>query len=175
MKSKEAKDLIIKEIDRVRNHKVQLSQGCVACHIIMVLKNNLQKPEQDSADLLSEILTDDLKLNERFIETVEQIHMTERNLGGAFALRQRDSKDAYLETYFKNVIEELESDLVHTDLKIVLRKLILSYLGLYLAQTLGIDYHAATEELYYLLRKDEQKNRRVDGLISKISGNLSNR
>ncbi len=173
MEKHEAKNMIISEIDKIRNHKTQLNQGCVACHIIMTLRDNFQRSEQDSADILSEVLSDDLKLNEKFIDTVEQIHMVERNLGGAFALRERKSKNAYLDTYFKNVIEELESDLLHTEFKLVIRKLILSYVGLYLAQTLGVDYHAATEELYYLLRKNDQKNEKIDDLISKITSGLS--
>jgi hypothetical protein len=55
----------------------------------------------------------------------------------------------------------------------LLRKLLLAYLGLYIAQTIGVDYHAATEELYYLLRKDGRKNSKLDEFISKLESKIS--
>jgi hypothetical protein len=45
---------------------------------------------------------------------------------------------------------------------------VLAYISLYLAQTIGVDYHAATEELYYLLRKKDSKNAQIDEIISKM-------
>jgi hypothetical protein len=38
-----------------------------------------------------------------------------------------------------------------------MRKLILSNIALNIAQNLGIDYHAATEELYYYMRKHDEQ------------------
>ena len=35
---------------------------------------------------------------------------------------------------------------------IVMRKLLITYLSLQLAQSIGIDHHAAKEELYYYMR-----------------------
>ncbi|MBV9667989.1 MAG: hypothetical protein JO327_07645 [Nitrososphaeraceae archaeon] len=43
--------------------------------------------ESDAADLLSEILFHNPKLNERFIEMVENIHMKQRMIGIPFPLR----------------------------------------------------------------------------------------
>ena len=64
------------------------------------------------------------------------------------------------------------SDLVMFSPEILLRKLLLVYLSLYIAQTIGVDYHAATEELYYILRKDEEKNRIIDDFIVKLQNRI---
>lgn len=168
MNQREAKTLIRETLQKIKKHEIELHASCVACHVIFSLKQKSGRSEQDAADLLSEVLTHDSKLNSEFIDIVEQIHMHERGMGGAFAARQRDSKDSYLEAYFSNVLDELSSDLQFASPEILLRKLLLSYLGLYLAQTIGIDYHAATEELYYLLRKDGSKNSKIAQLIAKF-------
>lgn len=168
MTPREAETLVRKTIDKIKNHEMELHQGCVACHVIFTIKQNAGRSEQDAADLLSEILTHNPKLNSEFITAVEQIHMKERGMGGAFAMRERESKDSYLETYFSNVLDELTSDLRFASHEVILRKLLLSYLALYLAQTIGVDYHAATEEMYYLLRKDDVKNSKIARLIAKF-------
>ncbi|MDE1764720.1 MAG: hypothetical protein KGI27_00455 [Thaumarchaeota archaeon] len=168
MNFREAETLVKETLDCIKNHKMELQQGCVACHVIFSLKQSSGRSEQDAADLLSEILTHDPKLNSEFIEVVEQIHMKERNMGGAFAMRERESKDSYLEAYFSNVLDELASDLHFGTHHMILRKLLLSYLALYLAQTIGVDYHAATEEMYYLLRKDDAKNSKIAHLIARF-------
>jgi len=54
-----------------------------------------------------------------------------------------------------------------------LRKLLLSSISLQIAQNIGIDYHAATEELYYYIRKNEQNTnqhliRFIDSFYEKI-------
>ncbi len=165
---KEGDQLVRKTLDVIRHHEAELHGGCVACHVIFSIKEKSGRSEQDAADLLSEILTRDHGLNSEFIEVVEQIHMKERGLGGAFPTRERESKDSYLEAYFSNVLDELTSDLTFSSHDVILRKLLLSYLSLYLAQTIGVDYHAATEELYYLLRKDEGKNSKIAHLIAKF-------
>lgn len=161
-------DMIKEELLKIQNHQTDLHGGCAACSVIFSLKNKLASSEQDCADALSDVLTDDPTLNQQFIEVVEQIHMSERQLGGAFVLRDRESKDSYLDAYFTNVLDELKSDLGHYSHGVLIRKLLLSYLGLYIAQTIGVDYHAATEELYYLLRKNPQKNSQIDEFLSKL-------
>lgn len=173
MEKHQVADYIRERIQKISTHREQLSSGCAACHVIFSLKDKMNMPEQDCVDLLTEVLTEDPKLNEKFIGMVEQIHMTERNIGGTFAVRERQSKDAYMETYFANVLEELSSDLTHHSHQILLRKLLLAYMSLYIAQTIGVDYHAATEELYYLLRKDENKNSQIDNMISKIETKIT--
>ncbi len=167
MDKTEITDIIKEELQKIQTHQSELHQSCAACHVIFSLKNRLASSEQDCADLLSEILTKDPALNQQFIEVVEQIHMSERQLGGAFTLRDRESKDAYLDAYFANVLDELNSDLSHYSHQI-LRKLVLAYLGPYIAQTIGVDYHAATEELYYLLRKNPQKDSHLEEFVSKL-------
>lgn len=172
MENNESANFIRKELDKIKDHGVELYGECVTCHMIFTLKEKLDSSEQNAADLLSDVLTHDSNLNREFIDVVEQIHMNERKMGGSFALRQREAKDNYLEAYFSNVLDELTSDLIHSSHQIILRKLLLSYLALYLAQTIGVDYHAATEELYYLLRKDETKNSKVSHLIAKFESKI---
>jgi hypothetical protein len=156
------------ELEKMQTHQSELQQGCAACHVVFSLKNRLDISEQDAADLLSEILTEDSALNQQFIEVVEQIHMSERHLGGAFTLRDRESKDAYLDAYFTNALDELGSDLGHYSHQVLLRKLLSAYLGIYIAQTIGIDYHAATEELYYILRKNSERNSQIDEFLARL-------
>src|SRR5574342_1181787 len=172
MKDEHFPNLIRKELNTIKNNQVDLHGGCVACHMIFRLKEKLESSEQNAADLLSEVLTSDPVLNREFIDVVEKIHMSDRHLGGSFALRERESKDNYLEAYFSNVLDELTSDLITSSHKIILRKLLLSYLALYLAQTIGVDYHAATEELYYLLRKDDSKNSKISQLVAKFESKI---
>jgi hypothetical protein len=166
------RNLIKEELEKIRAHKTELQHGCAACHVMFSLKEKLDIPEQDCADLVSELLSEDSALNEEFVQTVEQIHMVERHLGGSFAMRERESKDAYLDAYFANVLEELGSDLNHFSHQALIRKLLLAYLSLYIAQTIGVDYHAATEELYYLLRKNNSKNTQIDEFISKLEAKI---
>ncbi len=172
MNTDETKNFIKTTLDKIAKHEVELHGGCVACHVIFSLKEEQGSSEQDAADLLSEILTGDPKLNSEFIQAVEQIHMHERNLASVFAIKDRKSKDSYLEAYFSNILNELTSDLHFSTHEIILRKLLLSYLALYLAQTIGVDYHAATEELYYLLRKDDSKNSKIAQLVAKFEAKI---
>ena len=168
MNPREAKGIVSDVLGKIKRHEVDLEKGCVACHVILTLKLRSGRSEQDASDLLSEVLTQDPVLNSDFIDIVEQIHMKERRMGAEFVARERQSKDRYLETYFSNVLDELSSDLHLSSYHVILRKLLLSFLALYLAQTIGVDYHAATEELYYLLRKDDAKNSKITRLVGKF-------
>lgn len=174
MEKSEVNQFIRKKLDQIKNHQVNLNHGCAACHVISSMKE-ITGSEQDAADMLSAILTEDQKLNQEFIETVEHIHMTERGLGGPFPMRERESKDAYLDAYFKNVLDEIDSDSRQYSNEMILRKLLLSHIGLYFAQTLGVDYHAATEELYYILRKDSSRNDMISRTVRRIIDKNSER
>src|SRR5215208_1974528 len=71
---------------------------------------------------------------------------------------------------------ELLSDLANYGTDIILRKLLLSSISLQIAQNLGIDYHAASEELYYYIRKNEQNTNQhmiqfIDSFYGKIIRN----
>jgi hypothetical protein len=44
--------------------------------------------------------------------------------------------------------------------------LLISAIALEIAQNIGIDYHAATEELYYYMRKNDQKTH--EGILAFI-------
>jgi hypothetical protein len=154
-----AKQLILKEINKVYADPTIIKQnGCAACHILFMLVESMQTNESDASDLLSEILFHNQKLNERFIEMVENIHMKQRMIGIPFSLKSRDAKDKYIESNLKNLLTELSSDVINYGTDIVLRKLLMSAIALELAQNIGIDYHAANEELYYYMRKNDMKS-----------------
>ena len=99
--------------------------------------------------------------------------MKQRMMGVPFSIKTRESKDKYIDSNLKNVLSELSPDLVNYGTDIVLRKLLIMSISLEIAQNLGIDYHAATEELYYYMRKKDQDTHTrilefIDGFYGKI-------
>jgi hypothetical protein len=151
------------------NSFVIRSNDCAACHILFTLVNKMKISEQDAADLLSEVLLDNNQLNDQFIEMVENVHMKQRTMGLTFVLKSREAKDRRIESQFKNTLNETLGDASHYGSEIVLRKLIMSQIALELAQNIGIDYHAATEELYYYMRKkDTETHTELMHLIKSI-------
>jgi hypothetical protein len=117
----------------------------------------MQLSEQDASDLLSEVLFNNLKVSESFIEMVENIHMKQRMMGVSFSIKRREAKDKYIDSNFKNVLAELSADLANYGADIVLRKLLISSISLEIAKNIGIDHHAAIEELYYYMRKNDHE------------------
>jgi hypothetical protein len=99
---------------------------------------------------------------------IEKIHMKERLMGVQFSIKSREAKNRYIDANIKNVISELSIDIKNYGLEIVLRKLLLSLISVQLAQNIGIDHHAATEELYYM-KKSENTNEVVNEFINKLS------
>jgi hypothetical protein len=153
-----AKSIILQEIHQIDSNAFKVKEnGCAACYILFTLVTKMQISEQDASELLSEILSRDPKLNDLFIEMVETIHMKQR-MGVTFSIKTREAKDRYVDSNFKNFLEELSTDLANYGTDILLRKLLLSSISLQIAQNIGIDYHAATEELYYYIRKNEQNS-----------------
>ncbi|MEP0824290.1 MAG: hypothetical protein HRF40_02275 [Nitrososphaera sp.] len=153
-----AEQVITQEVDAVAGDPSRIREnGCAACHVLFTLVRQMSLSETDAADLLTEVLLANPQLNDRFIEMVENIHMKQRMMGVTFAIKSREAKDRYIDSQFKNSLDELLSDAANYGTEIVLRKLILSYMALGLAQNLGIDYHAATEELYYYMRKHDEE------------------
>ena len=57
----------------------------------------------------------------------------------------------------KDGLYELNGDLVNYGKDIVMPKLLLTYLSLRLAQSVGVDHHAAKEELYYYMRTKDHE------------------
>jgi phosphoenolpyruvate carboxylase len=141
--------------------------------VLFKVKEAMQVSEQDAADLLSEVLLDNQPLNDEFISVVEQIHMKARMMGVTFAIKSRDAKDRYIDANFKNTLSELVSDASVYGTEIALRKLFLSHIALNIAQNLGIDYHAATEELYYYMRKNDMQTH--DEMMQSIRSLLTKR
>jgi hypothetical protein len=93
------------------------------------------------------------------VKSMENIHMKQKMMGVTFAIKSREAKDRYLDSQFKNALDELYADIANYGVDVVFRKLIMSYIALEIAQNLGIDYHAATEELYYYMRKRDEETR----------------
>ena len=153
-----AKNLIEQEINAVMMMPTRVREnGCVACHILFTLVNRMRISEASASDQLSEILTHDPNLNEKFIDVVEKIHMKQRMMGVSFSLKSRDSKNRYINSQMKDGLYELDVDLVNYGKDIVMRKLLVTYLSLQLAQSIGIDHHAAKEELYYYMRTKDNE------------------
>ena len=153
----EAEKILLDEVAAVsQNPSIVKGNGCAACHVLFRMKDSMKVSEQDAADLLSEVLLDNVTLNDKFISMVEDVHMKGRMMGMTFAIKTREAKDRYIDANFKNTLNELSADASSYGTEIVMRKLILSNIALNIAQNLGIDYHAATEELYYYLRKHDE-------------------
>jgi len=151
------------------NPSVIKSKNCAACHVLFTVANKMKISEQDAADLLSEVLLKNNPLNDQFIEIVENVHMKQRMMGVTFVLKSRDAKDKYIDSQFKNSLIELLGDASYYGSETVIRKLIISQIALELAQNLGIDYHASTEELYYYMRKkDTETHNEIMQLIKSI-------
>lgn len=157
-KSDEAKRMIEQEINAVLSNPNRVKEkGCVACHVLFTLVDRMGISEAEASDRLSEILLHDRDLNDAFIDIVENVHMKQRMMGVSFSLKNREAKNRYIDSQMKDALYELNIDLMNYGKDVVMRKLLITYLSLQLAQTIGIDHHAAKEELYYYMRiKDDE-------------------
>lgn len=90
-------------------------------------------------------------------------------MGVQFSIKSREAKDRYIDANLKNVISELAVDIKNYGIELVLRKLLLSLVSVQLAQNIGVDHHAATEELYYYMKKNEDTDTSIYEFINKIS------
>lgn len=157
-REKTAERLISQEVNNLSSSSNEVKQnGCVACHVLFTLVDKMQMSETEAADLLAEILLSNPHLDDQFIEMVENIHMKQRLMGGGFSIKTREAKDRFIDSKLKTVLAEFSADLVNYGLEIVLRKLLISSISLEIAQTIGVDYHAANEELHYYMRKKDQE------------------
>jgi hypothetical protein len=150
-----AKSIILQEIHQIDSNAFKIKEnGCAACYILFTLVTKMQISEQNASELLSEILSKDPKLNDLFIEMVETIHMKQRMMGVTFSIKTREAKDRYVDSNFKNFLEELSTDLANYGTDILLRKLLLSSISLQIAQNIGIIF------IYYLSRIYLYSNRK---------------
>jgi hypothetical protein len=179
-KENTAKKIVLDEINNMHFDPAIIKQNeCAACHILFKLVDKMQVSESEASDVLTEILSHDQELNDLFIEMVETIHMKQRMMAIPFSIKSRDAKDRYIDSNFKNLLAELSSDLINYGSDVVLRKLLISSMALEIAQNLGIDYHAATEELYYYMRKNERQTHEsiiafIDGFYKRIKKDYRN-
>ena len=169
-----AKMIISEEINSVNDDPSIIKvNGCAACHVLFSIVNKMDVNESKASDLLSQILFNEPQLNDYFIEMVENVHMKQRMMGIPFSIRTRESKDKYIDSNLRNVLSEISADLVNYGTDIVLRKLLISSISLEIAQNIGIDYHAATEELYYYMRKkDQDTHTRILELLDRFYGRI---
>jgi hypothetical protein len=93
----------------------------------------------------------------KHIQIIENIHMKQRIAEVAFSIKTREAKDRNVDSQFKNALDELRGDAANFGAELAMRKLVMAHVSLQIAQNLGIDYHAATEELYYYMRKREEE------------------
>src|ERR671925_1091311 len=163
-----ASRVIDSEITRVLSNSSLIGYGdCAACHVLFKLFKTLSVSESDAGDLLSQALFEDSRLNDRFIEMVEKIHMKERMMGIQFSIKSREAKDRFIDANLKNVISEVSFDIKQYGKELVLRKLLLSLVTVQLAQNIGVDHHAATEELYYFMKKNIDSDALIHEFITK--------
>jgi hypothetical protein len=169
-KEKAAAQTIEREVSAVGADPSRIREsGCAACHVLFTLAGKMQLSETDAADLLTEVLLERPDLNERFIEMVEAVHMKQRMMGVAFAIKTREAKDRYIDSQFKNALDELLGDAAKYGAAIAMRRLVVAHIALQIAQSLGVDYHAATEELYYYMRKrDSETHAELVKLITSL-------
>ena len=141
------RNLIEQEINAVLMTPNRVKEnGRVACHTLFTLVERMRISEAEASDR-REILFHDQNLNEIFID-----HMKQRMMGVSFSLKSRDSKNRYRDSQMKDELYDLDVDLVNFGKDIVMWKLLITYLSLLLAQPVGVDHHAAKEELYYYMR-----------------------
>ena len=169
-----AKKITSEVINSVKdNPSLIKANGCAACHVLFSIVDKAHVNESEASDLLSQILYNDPQLNDSFIGMVEEVHMKQRMMGIPFLIRTRESKDKYIDSNLRNVLSELSTDLVNYGTDIVLRKLLITSISLEIAQNIGIDFHAATEELYYYMRKKDQvTHTRILEFIDKFYGKI---
>lgn len=166
-----AEKIVAEQVESVSaNPSLVRGNGCAACHVLFSLKDRMGISEADAAALLSEVLVENPQLDGRFIEMVEAIHMKQRMAGVAFSIKTRDAKDRYLDSQLKNSLEELLSDAAGFGVEAAMRKLVLANAALQIAQNLGVDYHAATEELYHYMRRHGESEQDLEKLISSLLG-----
>jgi hypothetical protein len=100
-----AKNIVLNKIKNVRSNPVVMKQNeCSACHTLFKLADKMRINESDASDMLSEIVSHDAKLNDLFIEMVENIHMKQRMMAAGFSIKNREAKDKYIDTNFKNAL-----------------------------------------------------------------------
>ena len=169
-----AKKITLEVINSVKdNPSLIKANGCAACHVLFSIVDKARVNESEASDLLSQILYNDPQLNDSFIGMVEEVHMKQRIMGIPFSIRTRESKDKYIDSNLRNVLSELSTDLVNYGTDIVLRRLLITSISLEIAQNIGIDFHAATEELYYYMRKkDQDTHTRILEFIDKFYGKI---
>jgi len=98
-------------------------------------------------------------------------------MGVQFSIKSREAKDRFIDANIKNIISELLIEIKNYGVETVLRKLLLSLISVQLAQNIGVDHHAATEELYYYMKENEDTSTLIAEFINKIckinNGNYS--
>ena len=169
-----AKKITSEEINRVNTNPstIKVNGCCMSC-VILLSRQNACEMNQNLLIFYHRYCSMTKSLNESFIEMVENLHMKQRMMGVTFSIKTRESKDKFIDSNLRNVLSELSADLVNYGTDIVLRKLVITSISLEIAQNLGIDYHAATEELYYYMRRKDQDTRArilefIDGFYEKV-------
>ncbi len=164
------RDIVVKCIEDVLSKRTSTgSIECFVCKVIYSIMHSSNLDESTAADALSELLSSDTALNERFIEVLEYVHLYSRARALWFYSKSREEKDNYLSIHVKNALAELEQEFKVYGKEYMLRRLMLLYLSSYIAQIIGLDLHASTEELYYLLRKRNDLEHTIAKLLQGLN------
>lgn len=159
------RDIIAREVDNIKGKGIESRVECFACHVMYAVVHECNIDEATAADMLSQVLSEDSVLNERFIQAIEYLHLYSRARALWFYSKDRVEKDAYLAMHVRNAIAEIEYEAKEYGNDAVLRRLMLSYLSTYIAQVIGMDLHASTEELYYMLRKRNELEEEIKKVL----------
>ncbi len=169
----DVRSIVVKSIDGILNGYTDVSSiECFVCRVIYDIMNNADMDESAAADKLSEILSSDRELNERFIAAVEYVHLYSRARALWFYSKSKEEKDSYLATHIKNALLELEYEGNEYGREYIVRRLLLAYLSSYIAQIVGMDLHASTEEIYYMLRGSSMLEHELHRSIDRILGDM---
>ena len=170
----DVRSIVVKSIDGILNGYTDVSSiECFVCRVIYDIMKNADMDESTAAYNLSEVLSSDRELNERFIAAVEYVHLYSRARALWFYSKSREEKDNYLATHIKNALLELEYEGNVYGREYIVRRLLLAYLFSYIAQIVGMDLHASTEEVYYVLRGkstlEHELHKSIDRILKETS------
>ena len=84
-----------------------------------------------------------------------------RMMGTVFAIENREAKDKYIYSNFKNTLSDSHSDSINYGSDIALRKLLVSMISVEIAKNMGGDHHASAEDLCYFMRKNDQETHEI--------------
>ncbi len=84
-----------------------------------------------------------------------------RIMGTVFAIENREAKDKYIYSNFKNTLSDSHSDSINYGSDIALRKLLVSMISVEIAKNMGGDQSCIRRNLCYFMRKNDQETHEI--------------